>query len=59
MAASCAGYFFHSLSIFGLVLEGAILCVTYTVFRRKTPTHVYFYISMENVSISRRFSGNV
>jgi len=28
----------------------------YTVFRKKTPTHVFFYISVENVSICTKFS---
>jgi len=33
--------------------------VIYTVFRKKTPTHVFFYISFENVSICAQFSGYV
>ena len=32
---------------------------TYTVFRKKTPTCVFFYISVENVSICTKFSGYV
>jgi len=31
----------------------------YTVFRKKTPIHVFFYISVENVSICTKFSGYV
>jgi len=27
--------------------------------QKKTPTHVFFYISMENVQIFTKFSGNV
>jgi len=32
---------------------------SYTVFRKKTPTHVFFYISMDNVKIFIKFSANV
>jgi len=31
----------------------------YTVFRQETPTHVFFFISFENVQIFAKFSENV
>ena len=39
--------------------QSYLLCYLLHYVWNKTPTHVFFYISVENVSICTKFSGNV
>jgi len=47
------------MTMFKVCWKNEYVVADYTVFRKKTPTHVFFYISVENVSIYTKISGCV
>jgi len=51
----------HETSSRPMIMYHALQCIghIHTVFRKKSPTHVFFYTFVENDLIATKFSGNV